>query len=36
VLYERAEDDSFRVIVTCSGDGSLHQLGCSGGILDDR
>ena len=36
VLYRRAEDDTFRVIVTCPGNGSPHQLGCSGRILDDR
>ena len=36
VLYERPEDDSFRVIVTCPGNGSPHQVGCSGRVLDDR
>jgi hypothetical protein len=36
VLYERPEDYTFRVVVTCPGNGSPHQLGCSGRILDDH
>lgn len=36
VLYEPPEDDTFRVIVTCPGNASPHQLACSGRILDDR
>jgi hypothetical protein len=36
VLYESPEDDTFRVIVICPGNGSPHQLGCSGTILADH
>jgi hypothetical protein len=35
VLYKRPADSQFRVIVTCPGQGSEHELGCTGTIVDD-